>query len=182
MSTPLVRTFTVAFVAILALSGCATTTDAAPAPSASASENPYGGFPVDPPAADEVVLTVVGTTSIDYTYAELEEMATQQFEIMEPFVNQDQSFSGVPLAELFAASGIAPGDTVDTIALNDYHYSDAAEKFEGANGILAVLRDGEPIPMDAGGPIRIVFPSDSSYFDFVDAWNWSIRSIVVVTD
>lgn len=168
--------------AALVLSGCASstgTTDAAPTPTATA-ENPYGGFPVDPPAADEVVLTIVGTSTVDLTYAELKDLATVKVTLSEPFVGAKQSFTGVPLADLFAMAGIQPTDKVDTVALNDYHFADTAGDFETADGLLAVLRDGEDIPMDQGGPIRIVFGDDSTYSTNLDAWNWSIRSLEVV--
>jgi hypothetical protein len=44
---------------------------------------------------------------------------------------------------------------------------------------LALSRDGEIIAMDQGGPIRIVFPNGQEYSDFLDAWNWSLRTIEV---
>jgi len=167
-------------VSLAALTGCSTTGgSAAPAPTPTASAtNPYGGFPVDPPAATDVVLTVTGTSTVNFTYAELQDMATEQVAIHEPFIGKDQSFSGIPLAELFTRAGIAPTDKVDTVALNDYHFADTAAKFEDAKGVLAVLRAGSPIPMDQGGPIRIIFPTDSNYYTYLDAWNWSLRSIV----
>ena len=55
------------------LSGCSAGAAGASSSSSSSSateavaENPYGGFPVDPPADDEVVLTVTGTTCLLYT-------------------------------------------------------------------------------------------------------------------
>ena len=163
------------------LSGCSSSAvGAASTPSASAAvENPYGGFPVDPPADDEVVLTVTGTESIDYTMPELEALAQVESTINEPFVGLQQSFTGVELETLFEASGIELTDTVSTIALNDYKYDDAASAFVGSKGMLALTRDGSIIPMDQGGPIRIVFPNGQDYSDFLDAWNWSLRTIEV---
>jgi hypothetical protein len=167
-------------VSVAALTGCSTsggTAAPAPTPTESAT-NPYGGFPVDPPAATDIVLTVTGTSTVDFTYAQLQELATEQVAIHEPFVGKDQTFSGIPLADLLARAGIAPTDKVDTVALNDYHFADTAAKLEDAKAVLAVLRSGSPIPMDQGGPIRLIFPTDSSYYSYLDAWNWSLRSIV----
>lgn len=177
LSIPLVA---IAASALLLLTGCASGS-AEPTPTAVA-ENPYGGFPVDPPADDEIVLTITGDTTLDLTYAEVIELATVDLTIDEPFVNQTQSFSGIAFADLFALAGIKPSDTVDTVALNDYHYADSAQTFLDASAVLAVLRDGEPIPMDQGGPLRVIFADDSSYVDVLDAWNWSIRSIVILTE
>lgn len=170
----------VAIAILIAVTGCSSqqdTSDATPSEDLAAAENPYGGFPVDPPAADEVVLTITGTAARDYTMGELLESASQEVTILEPFVQQVETFQGIPLSELFSDNGLSAGSQVTTIALNDYRYTDSVEAFTNSNGILAVSRDGEPIPMDEGGPIRIVFPEGTPYFTFLDAWNWSLRSI-----
>lgn len=72
------------------------------------------------------------------------------------------------------------GARIETIALNDYRYADTVGQWVDNDALLAVLRDGELIPMDQGGPIRIVFAEDSPAYELLDAWNWSLRSIVVV--
>jgi hypothetical protein len=140
----------------------------------------YGGFPVDPPAPDEVVLTLEGTRTIELTMAELDGLAERQVTFVEPFVKVEQTFRAVPLADLLTLAGIGPEDTVDTIALNDYRYRDTVGALVAADALLAVARDGAIIPMNAGGPIRLVFDVDSEYHAFLDAWNWSLRSIRVV--
>ncbi len=100
---------------------------------------------------------------------------------MEPFVKKRQTFDGVPLKSLLESAGISPTDKVDTIALNQYEFADTAANLESADAILAVSRDSKPIAMDEGGPIRLVFAKDSKYFTYLDAWNWSLRTIKVVT-
>jgi len=161
------------------LAACATQ-PAAVIPEPVADQDVYGGFPVDPPAADEVVLTLVGTQTVELTMGELEALAAREVTFVEPFVKIEQTFGVVPLADLFELAGIVPRDTVDTIALNDYRYNDSVRALLDAGALLAVSRDGGPIPMNAGGPIRLVFDADSDYHDFLDAWNWSLRSIRVV--
>jgi hypothetical protein len=165
---------------LIALAGCSSQqadTDSMQNTDSTVAQNPYGGFPVDPPAADEVVLTISGAENRDYTMGELVDAATQEITILEPFVKRVETFKGVPLSVLFNENGLTSSSQVTTIALNDYRYTDSVDAFTGSNGILAVSRDGAPIPMDEGGPIRIVFPEDSPYFTFLDAWNWSLRSI-----
>lgn len=171
------RTAAIAGVIAFALAGCATVAEPEPAPS---TENAYGGFPVDPPAADEVVLTIEGSTAVDFTYSELQALATVEIDIMEPFVEQQQSFTGVPLSDLLAAAAVPADAQIETIALNDYRYADSVAQWVESDALLAVFRDGDLIPMDQGGPIRIVFAEDSSAFDLLDAWNWSLRTIAVV--
>ena len=142
----------------------------------------YGGFPIDPPGPDEVVLTLVGQRTVELTMRDLEQLEVTEVTFVEPFVNAEQTFRVVPLVDLFALAGITPSDTVDTIALNDYRYRDTAGALVAADALLAVARDGAPIPMDAGGPIRLVFEPSSEYAGFLDAWNWSLRSISVVAE
>jgi len=165
---------------LMALTGCnaqQSANDSTQNTDATVTENPYGGFPVDPPAADEVVLTIRGSDNRDYTMGELVDTATQEITILEPFVQQVETFRGIPLSVLFNENGLASDSQVTTIALNDYRYTDSVDAFTDSDGILAVSRDGAPIPMDEGGPIRIVFPEGSPYFTFLDSWNWSLRSI-----
>jgi len=142
----------------------------------------YGGFPIDPPGADEIVLTLDGATIVELTMSDLEALAERDVTFVEPFVKVEQTFRVLALSALFELAGIAPSDTVDTIALNDYRFrSDVAALLE-ADALLAIGRDGSPIPMDAGGPVRIVFEPTSGYHGFLDAWNWSLRTVRVVAE
>jgi hypothetical protein len=167
----------VAVIGLVMLSGCAATpAEVDPEPSTT-DESAYGGFAIDPPADDEVVLTITGDSARDFTYRELQDRASVDITILEPFVGVEQSFTGIPLNDLFADAGVDPGATVETVALNDYRYSDTAQSWAETGAILAIFRDGELIPMDAGGPIRIVFDTGSPSFTNLDAWNWSLRSI-----
>lgn len=167
----------IAVVTMLALAGCAPAAEPTPAPS---TESAYGGFAIDPPASDEVVLTIDGPRVVDFTYAELQQLATVEVTIVEPFVEQEQTFTGVPLADLLETAGVRRDASIETIALNDYRYTDTVAQWTDNDALLAVLRDGELIPMDQGGPIRIVFDEGSPAFDLLDAWNWSLRTITVV--
>jgi DMSO/TMAO reductase YedYZ molybdopterin-dependent catalytic subunit len=45
--------------------------------------------------------------------------------------------------------------------------------------LLATKVDGARIPVDEGGPIRLVFPADSTVGKNTDLWIWSIDSITV---
>lgn len=167
--------------ALLLLTGCSSSAEeATPTPSATASENPYGaGFAIDPPADEDIVLTVTGASTKDYTLPELTAAADEEITIVEPFVKVEQTFKVVKLEKLLKDLGFKPTDKLSTVALNDYAFADTVENFTKNNAYIAVSRDGGPIPMDQGGPIRIVFASDSGYFTNLDAWNWSIRTIEI---
>ncbi len=165
--------------AVLMLAGCSAPVATPPAPAQTAEESAYGGFPIDPPEADEVVLSIEAGRTVDFTHAELQELATVEIEVLEPFVDLQQSFTGVPLVDLLEIAGVPADARVETVALNDYRYADTVAQWVDNDALLAVFRDGELIPMDQGGPIRIVFAEDSPAFDLLDAWNWSLRSIVL---
>lgn len=172
----------VAVATALLLAGCSAPTGS-PEPASSGSgtdASAYGGFAIDPPADDEIVLTIGTENPVDFSYAELQQLATVEIEILEPFVEERQSFRGVPLVDLLERAGVPVDGRIETVALNDYRYADSVAQWVDNEALLAVFRDGELIPMDQGGPIRIVFAEDSPAFDLLDAWNWSLRSIVVV--
>jgi hypothetical protein len=142
-------------------------------------ENPYGGFPIPPPADDEIILTVSGASTVEFSLDDLRALPKIEITVIEPFVLREQTFEGVFLSEIFQLAGIGPNELVDTIALNEYRYQDRSDALVEAQAVLAYSVDGSVIDMDKGGPIRLVFAQDSNYFTFLDAWNWSLREISV---
>jgi DMSO/TMAO reductase YedYZ molybdopterin-dependent catalytic subunit len=52
--------------------------------------------------------------------------------------------------------------------------------FTDSDAIIAVGQDGGDIPVDQGGPIRIVFPDGTPGSTRLEAWNWSIERIEVM--
>jgi len=151
---------------------------ASASPSAS---NPYGVLAVDPPGPTEPVLTLHGGSAgtVTLTLAQLEALGTTTITVDEPFVKQRLSFTGVPMSAVLARAGIQAGAYVTTRALNDYDYANVASAFTASNALIATRRGDGPVPFDAGGPIRIVFPDGSTMSSVLDAWNWSIASIDV---
>jgi hypothetical protein len=109
-------------------------------------------------AVNEPVLTVEGgKTPLSLTTDQLNALGDTTVTRDEPFVKKRQTFSGVPLATVMAKAGIPKTATVETVALNDYHYSGPVGPMEDSLALIATKRDGAPIPYDQGGPIRIVF-------------------------
>jgi hypothetical protein len=155
------------------------TTAAASAPTSS---NPYGVPSIDPPAPNEPVLTVTGgTTPLSLTLDQLNALGSATVTIDEPFAKKRQTFSGVPLSAVLAKAGIPETATIDTVALNAYHYASAARPMMDSNAIIATTRDNAPIPYDQGGPTRIVFPDGTPLSSVLDAWNWSLATINVTS-
>lgn len=106
-------------------------------------------------------------------------MKSLKITVNEPFVKKVQSFRAIPLKNLFVLAGIKGSDKVETIALNDYIYTNSATNFIAAEGYLAILRSERAIGFDQGGPIRIIFPNKSRWARFLDPWNWSLKSLRV---
>lgn len=147
---------------------------------ATPSDNPYGGTEVDPPAPGEAVLVAQapGGKQTPLTLKKLAALGTEEIQINEPFVGSCQTFTVVPLQAVLQAAGI-PTDagTLRTIALNDYEYDGSIPELIDAQAMIALQRAGQDIPVDQGGPIRIVFPDDSPMATNLDAWNWSLIRI-----
>ena len=158
----------------------ASTSPASPASATPSTTNPYGAGPIDPPAPNEPVLTVKGgQTPLSLTIDQLNALGNTTVTLDEPFVKKRQTFSGVPLATVMAQAGIPNTATVETVALNDYHYSSPVGPMVDSLALVATKRDGAPIPYDQGGPVRIVFPDGTPLSSNLDAWNWSLATITV---
>jgi len=169
-------------IAVSSVASCSSSNDLTSdtTTAATVEENPYGGFPVDPPAPDETVLTVtVGGVDHNYSLEQLAQLGATTVTVYEPFIQRDSTFTGVELSVLFEESAITGEDSVKTVALNEYSYSNTATAFTGSDAILAYKQNGMPIAMDRGGPIRIVIPNDKPLSKVLDSWNWSLRSLVV---
>ena len=145
-----------------------------------ADANPYGGVKITPPAPPETILTISkGSISKSLSMNDLMKMKSKSLSIYEPFVKKNQTFKAIPMKSLFALAGIKGSDKLQTIALNDYIYTNTASSFLAADGYLAISRSGKAIGYDQGGPIRIIFPDDSRWAHFLDPWNWSLKSLKV---
>jgi len=142
--------------------------------------NPYGAGPIEAAQPGETILRVnVRGNVTEYSLESLQKLPATTVELFEPFIKVRSNFTGVSLADLFRANGIEVGDNVDTLALNEYRYVNTAYEFTVSDGLLAYEQDGKSIPIDRGGPIRIVFPDGTPLADLLDAWNWALRTITV---
>jgi hypothetical protein len=153
-------------VAVSLLSGCAA---AEPSPSASQLTDDFQADIATPTA-----LTVAG---IAYTLEDLQQRGASEVEILEPFKKETTTFTVIDFDQLLVDSGFASTDSVETIALNDYRYSDTLQAFADNGSLLAIYENGEPIPVADGGPVRIIFTEESPYYSVLDAWNWSLSEI-----
>lgn len=177
----------VAAGAISVVPAACATPGAGPSPATAASataqptsSNPYRIGPIDPPAPNAPVLTVTGgTTPLSLTLEQLDALGRTTISIDEPFINKRETYTGVPLATVLDRAGIPDTATIDTDAIDHYHYVSVVKPMVDSHALIATQREGAPIPYDQGGPIRIVFPDGSPLSSALDAWNWSLTSITV---
>lgn len=148
---------------------------------ATTTTNPYGAGVVDPPGPTDVVLTVTGPGGTkEFTMDQLAALGTKDVTIFEPFVKRNIAFTGVPMAAIFDTVGIEGDVRLNTEALNEYIYDKStAADFVESDGLIAVAQEGKPVPVDQGGPIRIIFPDGSTQAKNLEAWNWSLEKISV---
>lgn len=142
--------------------------------------NPYGGTNIDPLPATATIFTVTnGKKSINYSKNDLLKIKSTVISIFEPFVQKRQSFTVIPLDYFLGKSSISSSVTLDTIALNDYIFSEKSGNFSKAKAYIAIARFGKDIPYNQGGPLRLIYAGNSSWSKNLSAWNWSLRSIKV---
>lgn len=164
-------------VLLLLLSACAGTSPTLP-------DDPLpAAFDTGVPAPDgEVVLTVtVRGESHDWDLATLGRLEQHDLSILEPFVEEEHTYTGPLWADVLRASGVdlETADTAEMVALDDF-VADIPVTAAALDGLLlARLEDGDPIPVARGGPIRLVFPPDNAVGDNSNNWIWSVRSATV---
>jgi hypothetical protein len=179
-------------IGILLLAGCQrdeqrpVTPSQAPSPQVVDPGTLAAGERVSAPKG-KVVLTVTGQIGahnqgrkLALDLASLERMRTVRMSLNEPFLKRRVTFDGVLLSDLLAVAGVPPSATkVELIALDDYKVDFTIADVRQSKMLLATKADGEPMPIDKAGPIRIVFPDDSSLGRNPDLWIWSVNSMKV---
>jgi hypothetical protein len=141
-----------------------------------------------PAPTGSATLTITGKISVTNRRDTLaldretvEKMGVQQVRLYEPWTKETLDFQGVWLQHLLAVAGAAPeATTVHIVALDDYAV-DLTMADIRAGGIMLATRsgDGTPIPIDKGGPTRIVFADGVTAGENPDQWVWSLKSIDV---
>ncbi len=107
-------------------------------------------------------------------------LAQVELRTYEPWVKKELTFRGVWLNDLLAAAGAGPGVSVRITALDDYVVTlSPADLRDG--GVLLATADGTgaPIPLDNGGPSRIVYSSGARAGLNADQWIWSLGTVEV---
>jgi hypothetical protein len=111
----------------------------------------------------------------------VERFALYEVSLYEPWTKQNMSFRGVWLQDLLAAARVEGDATrLHIVALDDYTVDLTMDEVR-AGGIMLATRagDGSALPVDKGGPTRIVFLNGVKAGANADQWIWSIKVIDV---
>jgi hypothetical protein len=145
------------------------------------------GQPVPPPT-QKPVLTMTGKISaanrgqaLVFDQRTLGELRLVQVRLYEPWAKKTMEFRGVWLQDLLAVAGVRAGaDKLHMTALDDYEVVlTMAEVRSGGIMLATKAGDGSAIPIDKGGPIRIVFMDGVKAGANPDQWIWSLKTIDV---
>jgi hypothetical protein len=113
------------------------------------------------------------TTALDL--ATLERLPRVRLTVAEPFRKRDMTFEGVPVGELLSIAGAPTGATrLYLHALDDYHVTLPLRGLAGSGAILATRAEGRAIPIEEGGPVRLMFPARAELGTNTDNWIWSV--------
>jgi hypothetical protein len=145
------------------------------------------GGPMRTPAGPPVV-TVAGKISqsnngsaLRLDTAMLDELGLVQVDVYDPWVRKEIRLRGAWLEDLIeVAEPTSDAQSVHFTALDNYQIDLSLDDVR-AGGVLLATRggDGSPIPIEDGGPTRIVFIGDVPAGASADQWIWNITMIDV---
>ncbi len=138
----------------------------------------------------EVALTVGGDVDkpLTFSLADLRDLPRQTLAVTNEHDKKDESYQGVPLAEILKLAGVPQGAVLRGPALAMYVRAEGADGYavvfalaeldssvQDSEVLVADTLDGQPIP-DRLGPLRLVAPHDKR----PARWVRMLRSITVV--
>ena len=122
--------------------------------------------PIASPTGDPILVvsgSIANTNDGDvarFDRAMLEAIGTVKLTTLTPWYDRPTEFEGVSMRALMAYVG-AEGTEVVASALNDYQSEIPMADFDRFDVVLALKRDGVPMPIRDKGPLFIVYPFDS---------------------
>jgi DMSO/TMAO reductase YedYZ molybdopterin-dependent catalytic subunit len=140
--------------------------------------------------ADDVGLEVNGDIGrpMALSLADLRDLPRQTITVMNEHEKKDETYQGVPLAEILKRAGVPQGSALRGPALAMYVRAEGADGYaavfalaeldsslQDSGVIVADTLDGQPIP-DKLGPLRLVAPHDKR----PARWVRMLRTITVV--
>jgi len=141
-----------------------------------------------PKPAQKPVLTITGKISaankghaLVFDRRTLERLGVVQVRLYEPWAKKTLEFRGVWLKDLLAVAALqADAARLHMTALDDYQVNlTMAEVRAGGILVATAAGDGSSIPIDQGGPVRILFLDGVPAGANPDQWIWSLTTVDV---
>lgn len=182
------RTRPIAFVAVAAAFATLVACASDPAtPSAANVSSPTARPTAVPPPTGDPVLRISGAISnrnegeeLVFDLKALEVLPSTTLNVYEPFLKKRVTFTGFDMRHLLATAGVvSEARAAHFTALDDYQVDLDIDLLQRGGILMATKDSGAPIPVDAGGPIRIIFPDGHATGENDDLWIWSVRAIEI---
>jgi len=140
-----------------------------------------------PTATGESVLRVTGRIApgaadgtLRLDAAGLQRLGLRKVTVFEPFVRQTVDFQGVWLADVLAAAEVSPSAmSVHLTALDDYETDLTMADIRAGVFLATRTGAGRAIPLEEGGPVRILIPGDIPSGTTDAKWIWSLSTVEV---
>lgn len=118
-----------------------------------------------------------------FTKEELLEMPQLTVVTKNDYVDDVTTFQGPSLRHVLEEMEIGPEAQLKMVALNDFVSQVPAQDAFDYDVVLAVLRDGEEMPVRGKGPIWLIYPMDAHPELKTEVYNnrlvWQLKSILV---
>jgi hypothetical protein len=142
-----------------------------------------------PAPVGEVVLVVTGRISetnvedaLAFDMETLEQIGLVTYEVSDPWLQEDVSYTGVLLSDLLQVAGADEASSeVNALALDGYAAPIPLSELDTWPVLLATQADGSYMSIENNGPTRIIFPYDRIE-DITEARNmsvWNMESLEV---
>lgn len=119
-------------------------------------------------------------SAVAFDLPTLERLGLVSVTTYEPFEMKEMEFTGVRLADVLAAAGVPEAATsVHLTALDDYQVDLDVDDIRDGGVLLATREGGEPIAVERGGPLRVVFGKGVAAGENPDQWIWSVLTMSV---
>ncbi|HYI15861.1 MAG TPA: molybdopterin-dependent oxidoreductase [Thermomicrobiales bacterium] len=136
----------------------------------------------------EPVVTLTGQleaanrgSTVELDLATLQAMGLIKVRVYEPWAKKDLEFRAVDLADVLDVAGALPQATsVHLTALDDYEVDlTMTDVRDGGVLVATASGNGRELPIDKGGPTRIIFTDGTEAGAASEQWIWSIKTIDV---
>lgn len=131
-----------------------------------------------PPASDPilVVTDADGTELAELDLETIESVGTVRANVYEQWFARDVDFEGVWLEDLLAVAGV-DADAIEIHALDDFLTQIDVAALPDHDAMVATRADGQRIPVEDGGPLRLVFLDPDGVGRESQLWIWNIDAI-----